>query len=131
MSTPFGPQLVGELEKTLNALLRRFLEGTGLSEPEWVTMRVAQTLEIGDDLARAVEERAHFTDAESLVAGLTARNLLVNGSPTAAGLGMTAQVQARIASEAAPIWHGHAAEDVATTTRILNEVLTRARLLLA
>jgi hypothetical protein len=31
MSTPFGPQLIGETEKTLNALLRRFLEGTGLT----------------------------------------------------------------------------------------------------
>ena len=32
MSIPFSPQLIGETEKTLNALLRRFLEGTGLTE---------------------------------------------------------------------------------------------------
>ena len=29
MSTPFGPQLIGETEKTLNALLDRFLQGPG------------------------------------------------------------------------------------------------------
>ena len=32
MSTPFGPQLIGETEKTLNALLHRFLQGTGLTD---------------------------------------------------------------------------------------------------
>ena len=42
MTTPFGPQLVGETEKTLTALLRGFLAETGLTEPQWVTLRVAQ-----------------------------------------------------------------------------------------
>ena len=41
MSTPFGPQLIGETEKTLNALLLRHLDGTGLTEPQWVTLRLA------------------------------------------------------------------------------------------
>jgi len=49
MPTPFGPQLIGETEKTLGALLRRFLEGTGLSEPQWVTLRLADRL---DDITR-------------------------------------------------------------------------------
>jgi hypothetical protein len=41
MPTTFGPQLIGETEKTLNALLRLFLEGTGLTESQWVTLRLA------------------------------------------------------------------------------------------
>ena len=45
MSTPFSPQLIGETEKTLNALLRRSLEDTGLTEPLWVTLRLAGQLE--------------------------------------------------------------------------------------
>ena len=45
MSTPFGPQLIGETEKTLNALLRRLLQGTGLTEPQWVTLRLANLLD--------------------------------------------------------------------------------------
>jgi hypothetical protein len=44
MTTPFGPQLIGETEKTLNAILRRLLQGTGLSEPQWVTLRLAGQL---------------------------------------------------------------------------------------
>ena len=35
---PFGPVLLGQTEKTLQALLRHTLTGTGLSEPEWVTL---------------------------------------------------------------------------------------------
>ena len=43
-TTPtFGTQLIGQTEKTLNAILGRLLAGTGLSEPEWVTLTVAVT----------------------------------------------------------------------------------------
>ena len=45
MSTPFGPRLIGETEKTLNALLCRLLAGTGLTEPQWVTLRLADLLD--------------------------------------------------------------------------------------
>src|SRR5262245_33530504 len=66
MPTPFGAQLIGETEKTLNALLRRSLEGTGLTEPQWVTLRVADLIDDivdADGLAAAVGDRAHFRDA--------------------------------------------------------------------
>ena len=43
MSTPFGPQLIGETEKTLNAFLGRLLAGTGVTEPQWVILSVAIT----------------------------------------------------------------------------------------
>ena len=45
MSTPFGPQLIGETEKTLNALRNRHLDGTGLAEPQWVTLRLSHLLD--------------------------------------------------------------------------------------
>ena len=73
MTTPFGPQLIGETEKTLNAILLRFLDGTGLTEPQWVTLRVANMLDgtvDRDGLVAAVADRAHFTDAASLVEDL-------------------------------------------------------------
>lgn len=44
-TVPFGPVLVGQTEKTLQALLRRTLAGTGLSEPQWVTLRLAHMLD--------------------------------------------------------------------------------------
>ena len=134
MTTPFGPQLIGETEKTLNALLLRYLEGTGLTEPQWVTLRLAGMLDgsvDSDGLAAAVTNRAHFADAEQLVVELTARGLLDDGQLTSAGRDLVANVQAATVAATAPIWDGLPADDVAATTRVLNEVLGRAHAALA
>ena len=133
MSTPFGPQLIGETEKTLNALLRRFLQTTGLTEPQWVTLRLAELLDgtVGaDGLAAAVADRAHFPDAADLVDALADRGLLEDGRLTSAGRELTASVQATISTETAPIWDDLPADDVAAATRLLNEVVTRTRAVL-
>lgn len=133
MPTTFGPQLIGETEKSLNALLRRFLEGTGLTEPQWVTLRLAQTLGHNADHAGLVDSlrtRAQFADAADLVDQLTGWGLLVDGAPTQSGQELVASVQARIAIEAAPIWEGHAAADVDAAARLLSEVTQRARAVL-
>jgi hypothetical protein len=133
MTTPFGPQLIGETEKTLNVLLRRFLEPTGLTEPEWVTLRLADVLNgsvDADGLAAAVADRAHFPDAPDLVGELTKRGLLDDGRHTPAGRELAEAVQATITKEIAPIWDNLDPGDVAATTRVLNEVITRARAVL-
>jgi hypothetical protein len=134
MSSPFGPQLIGETEKTLNALLARYLEGSELTEPQWVTLRIADMLDgsvDADGLAAAVAGRAHFADAAHLVAEMTNRGSLANGRLTAAGRDLITAVQARIANGIAPIWEGLPDDDVAATARVLNEVLKRAHALLA
>jgi hypothetical protein len=133
MSTPFGPRLIGETEKTLNALLRHFLEGTGLTEPQWVTLRLGGLLDgtVGTDgLVAAVADRAHFRDAAELVAGLTDRGLLDDGRLTSAGRELTEAVQATTTTQTAPIWDNLPADDVDAATRVLNEVVTRARVVL-
>jgi len=134
MSTPFGPQLIGETEKTLVALLRRFLEGTGLTEPQWVTLRVAGQLE-GDvnerQLVATVADRAHFTDAAELVEAVTSRGLVHDGQLTAAGRATLTDVLARSEAATGAIWTNLAGDDVAATTRVLNEIVTRARSILA
>ena len=133
MSTPFGPRLIGETEKTLNAVLRRLLDGTGLTEPQWVTLRLAEQLDgtvDADDLAAAVADRAHFADAADLVATLTGRGLLAGGRLTPAGRELTTAVQASITARTAPIWDGLPADDLAAAGRVLNEVVARARLAL-
>ncbi|HEX6659133.1 MAG TPA: hypothetical protein VF065_13685 [Ilumatobacter sp.] len=130
MPTPFGPQLIGEAEKTLNALLRRRLDGTGLTEPQWVTLRLADLLDGSVDaegLAAAVADRARFIDAADLVTELTDRGLLEDGRLTFAGRELTEAVRGNITTETAPIWDDLPAEDVAAAARVLNEVVTRAR----
>jgi hypothetical protein len=134
MSTPFGPQLIGETEKTLNALLRRFLESTGLTEPQWVTLRLAGQLDDSVDekgFVAALADRAHFTDAGELVEQLSARGLLVGGRLSSSGTELTSTVAATIASATAPIWENFPEGDIESTTRVLNEIITRARRLLA
>jgi len=128
MATQFGPQLIGETEKTLNALLFRFLEGTGLGEPQWVTLRLAGQLDVdASGLAAAVADRAHFADTTELVNGLTARGLLENGRLSSSGREMTASVQDKVATATASIFGGLSAADVDATTRVLNEIVSRAR----
>jgi hypothetical protein len=130
MPTPFGPQLIGETEKSLNALLRRFLEGTDLTEPEWVTLRIADGLGGAghpESLAVAVAERAHFPDAVRLVDTLTDRGLLHDGRLSPSGRELVTILQTRIRTETAPIWDALPAEDVAAAARVLNEIVDRTR----
>src|SRR5690348_3429811 len=127
MTVPFGPQLIGETEKTLNALLRRFLADAGLTEPQWVTLRVAQTYGAHDHdgLVSAVSDRAHFPDARELVAGLTERGLLDDGRLTDEGRKTIDDGPATSGRVTGPIWRHLPAGDVDATTRVLNDVLTR------
>ena len=133
MSTPFGPQLIGETEKTLNALLLRNLDGTGLTEPEWVTLRLSDLLDGTVDangLGAAVGDRAQFRDADRLVGDLTDRGLLSDGRPTVVGRELLTAVQAAVATDAGAIFADLEPDDVAAATRVLNEVLGRARVVL-
>lgn len=133
--TTFGPQLIGETEKTLNALLHRFLAGANLTEPHWVSLRLAAQLDgqvsTAGDLATAVRERAHFEHAADLVADLSALGYLADDRLTGAGREFLDGTRARIEQLTAPIWAGLAEEDVAATERVLNAVAERARAVLA
>lgn len=133
MTTPFGPQLIGETEKTLNAILRRVLQGTGLRESHWVTLRLAG--ELGemdrDAFAAALEARAHLADAADLVDQLSERGLLEGGQLTARGRELVESLQAAISDTTAPIWHDLPPDDIAAAERLLNEVIRRSRVVLA
>jgi hypothetical protein len=138
MTTPFGPQLIGETEKTLNALLLRHLQAVAvddrLTEPQWVTLRVADMLDgtvDHDGLVASVADRAHFPDSAQHVDELTERRLLDDGRLTREGRELLTRLQASIAGEASAIFDDLAPDDVATTERVLNELLDRARVALA
>ncbi|MCU1486616.1 MAG: MarR family transcriptional regulator [Actinomycetia bacterium] len=130
---PFGPQLVGETEKTLNALLRVALQGTGLTEAQWVALRVAALTggsTSAEELALVVGDRAHFADAAELVRALDERGLIADGHVTAAGHETLESVLARSAALTGPIWEGFAPADLEAATLVLNELRTRARAVL-
>lgn len=129
-TTPFGPQLIGETEKTLNALLARHLDGTGLTEPLWVTLRVATQLDgTVDDrgLAAAVTSRARYANAPALVETLTARGVLDGGRTTDAGRALLGRVQTALAADVTAVFSGLPTDDVAAATRVLNELVARGR----
>ena len=75
-------------------------------------------------------DRAHFADAVGLVNELTDRGLLAGGRLTPAGRELTTAVQTSITTETAPIWENLPPADVAAATRILHEVVARARVIL-
>lgn len=125
--TSFGPQLIGETEKTLNALLRLLLADAELTEPEWVTLRLAGQAPPDVDLAEHVRERAHFPDPRALVDALDGRGLLSGDRLSPAGGALVAEVQVRIAAVTEPIWGGLDPSDVAAAERVLNAVVGRTR----
>lgn len=120
----FGPQLVGQTEKTLQALLRQALEGTGLDERAWVTLRLADQPD-GRPLRERAADLARFEDADELVTALERRQLVHGDAATPAGSAMLADVLARSAALSGPIWDD--VPDADAAARALNEVLARAR----
>ena len=133
-TVPFGPVLVGQTEKTLQALLRRTLADTGLNEPQWVTLRLANMLDGQVDragLISAVTDRAKFADTTAIVDLLSERGLLADGQPTDAGRDLVTSVLAASDTTNGSVWRDLPADDVEAATRVLNEVLPRARELAA
>ena len=124
MTAAFGPQLVGQTEKTLQALLRRALADTGLSERQWVSLRLADQPD-GTGLRDRVADQAKFDDADQLVTALEQRGLIANDVPTADGYAVLTSVLARSAALSGPIWDD--IDDADAAARALTIVLTRAR----
>jgi hypothetical protein len=122
--TTFGPQLVGQTEKTLVALLERALDGTGLDERLWVTLRLADQPD-GRPLRERAGDLARFADADALVSELERRRLVAGDQPTAEGRAVLADVLARSAELSGPIWDD--VPDADAAARALTEVLNRAR----
>jgi len=122
--TNFGPQLVGQTEKTLQALLGQALDGTGLDERQWVTLRLADQPD-GRPLRERAADLARFADADALVSALEARGLVAADAATDAGRAVLADVLARSAALSGPIWDD--VPDADAAARALNEVLNRAR----
>ena len=122
----FGPQTIGACEKALNAVLADLLGGTDLTEPQWVTLRIADQNEAGESLVGLVAAQAHYDGVDELVAGLRARGLLHGDRLSRAGERLVEEVQARIAATTAPIWAGFDERDLGVANRVLRTVTARA-----
>src|SRR5262249_44531810 len=82
-------------------------------------------------LATAVVDRAHLANVTELIGELTRRGLIDEGRPTALAREMNATVLTKITTATTPIFENLSHEDVAAATRVLNEIVTRARAVLA
>lgn len=121
---PFGPQLIGQTEKALTAVLRKILSPHSLSEAQWVTLRLAAQLEPERRLSEVIRDN-NLPDTDALVAGLIQRGFIVGDHPTDAGREIIASVSGHIAEMTAPVWATLDSDDVAVTERTLNTVLQR------
>jgi DNA-binding MarR family transcriptional regulator len=139
----FSTPILGQTEKALNAILSRQLAGTGLTEPQWVTLTM--TLTGGgavdrDELAGRVAGVLKVTDADAQarIGELAAAQLLQggdgDGSPvtvTEAGRQLHGQIRTAVSRITQRLWGDLPAEDLATAGRVLSTVLERANAELA
>lgn len=132
---PFSPRLIGQTEKALNAILARELDGTGLSEPGWVLLKLTESAEgrLGrEDLIAQAEAGAKFdrrlTEAE--IESLLWANLLAAEGSDLVLTDEARALQARVSSNVDEIivrlWGDLPDADLATAGRLLATVLGRA-----
>jgi DNA-binding MarR family transcriptional regulator len=137
----FSPRLIGETEKTLNAILDRHLAGSGLTEQHWIALTFAIVSGGSIDrneLVRQVVSGAKFSeqDVRARVSELVGRQLLDDSaSPevtvTDAGAQLHAQIRAANTELTERLWGDLPADELATTARVLGIVLERANAELA
>lgn len=128
---PFGPQLIGQTEKALSALLGTLLSDDRLTEPHWVTLRLAAQLDGVGSLLDHVRDAAHLSAPEPVLSDLEDRGLVAGDRLTDAGRDLVERIGRRIATATATIWAALDPGDVAPTERALNTVLDRTRETLA
>ncbi len=133
-----SPRVIGQAEKTLNAILDRLLAGTGLTEPLWVTLTLTAasggTLDRNQLAARVADAVAvSETEARARITKLTDAQFLevsgAEGSPvqlTAAGQQVHGQISAATTQIARQLWEELPAEDLAIAGRVLSIITARA-----
>ena len=139
----FTPQLIGQTEKTLNAILARHLAGAGLTEPQWVTLTLAARNDgpvDRDQFAARVADAAKFTltEAQSRISELAeAQALTLSDSDNAkvavsdAGKELHARIRSANIELTERLWGDVPPTDLATAAQVLATVLERANAELA
>jgi hypothetical protein len=134
--TTFTPQVLGETEKALKAILYRQLEVVGLSEHDWITLQL--TIAAGGEVAREQliarltgALKVSATDAEARVEGLAAAGLLRSSDDgrigvTEAGAHVHARIRGEVGEITRRLWGDLPAQDLSITGRTLATILERA-----
>jgi DNA-binding MarR family transcriptional regulator len=143
MTASFGTPLIGQTEKALNAILRRQLAGTGLSEQQWITLSLivaaGGTID-GDELTGRVagvlqvstaHARARITELAAAQFLQPAGNDGSHAKLTDAGQRLHRQVRTAVSEITERLWGDLPAEDIASAGRVLSTVLERANAELA
>ena len=130
-------RVIGQTEKSLNAILDRQLAGTGLTEPQWVILTLAVTSggtiqhdQFTGQVAGAL--KISEAGAQARIAELvTARHLEASAEASAVAVtGAARQLHGRIRAAITEItdrlWGDLPAEDLATAGRVLAIVNERA-----
>jgi len=130
----FSTQLLGQTEKGLNAILGRLLAGSGLSEPEWVTLSIAVAADEplgGDALTRRVAGVLKVGDAEAYahIVALADHGFLDLGgnvvSVTSEGRAFRRSIAGTVGEITGRLWGDLLAEELETAARVLTTVLSR------
>ena len=136
------PRVIGQAEKTLNAILARQLAGTGLTEPEWVILTLAATSGEPpgrDQFTRTVADALKISEAGArarIGAMVTAQQLQITGegsavTVTGAALQVHERIRAATVSITQQLWGDLPAGDLATAGRVLAIITERANAELA
>jgi hypothetical protein len=140
MTTPstFSPQVIGQTEKAMNAILDRLLIGTDLTEPEWVTLTVTANSGSAVDREQLIDRlvgavKVSEARARALVTEVVTKGLLQAAGRDGSELELTAsgrRLHDRIRSATMEVtdrlWGDLPVEDLDVTGRVLTTVLARA-----
>jgi hypothetical protein len=133
--TAFGPALIGQTEKALDAILVRELDGTGVSPAAWVVLKLAEGPggRIGrQGLVDRARVQAKFAPekSEAAIESLLSLGLLdADGgdvSPTPAARELQARVVGATDEVRGRLWGDLPEADLATAGGVLATVLSRA-----
>lgn len=127
---PFGPQLIGQTEKALSALLQTVLTPHGLSEREWVSLRLTAQFDGAGELDAFLADRLPATEVGPILTDLRHRGLLAGSALTPTGEARVAEIGREIADLTGPLWADLDPHETDAAAAVLNRVLDKARLLL-
>ena len=132
-----NPQIVGQLEKRHQAILKKVLAGTSLDEEQWITVQVALGAgkSIGrNELVGRVSGAATYEPAavEAAIAGLAKASLVEELPGTDSQLAVTSRgrelvstLRARVQDLIGPAYSSVAPEDLATAGKVVTAITAR------